>query len=101
MAAMTSDEFFRRMKLEQPEIFARLPATKAMSKKYDIPEAKTDTVHLNDFLHQHMASRVAPYDTYEVRAHGLEEDMLSRAAAKTVATVDSVANTLLSELHVQ
>ena len=53
-------------KKERPDIFARLPLPKKIAEEYGVP-IKTDTVHLMDFMRNHLAIASGHYDAYEER----------------------------------
>ena len=51
-------------KKERPDLFARLPLPKKLAEEYGVP-IKTDTVHLKDFMRNHMLIVTGHYDEFE------------------------------------
>jgi len=51
-------------KKERPDIFARLPLPKKLAEEYGVP-IKTDTVHLMDYMKNHLAIAHGHYDEFE------------------------------------
>lgn len=51
-------------KKERPDIFARLPLPKKLAEEYGVP-IKEDTVHLMDFMRNHLIIANGHYDEFE------------------------------------